>query len=587
MVHRIPVAAIVIGSLGAPLAGPAFAQAVAPVRILTSAATSSGRVHGFVRDDAGLAIAEASILAVGHTIIAARTDASGRFQMTLPAGDYILRATRAGYLSTYREPVSVRSSTRLERTITLMRQAEAVLMTGPIDGHSHTELAWRLRHLTRSVLRDGSAGGPGATGDTEAAPPQRAPSGSDFTGQVNFVTTASASPASGSLPSVLSRGVAFIVLGAPIGANGDWRVRLAIAPGDSSWNFLGEYESHESSAHMLRLGLSYSAQDQANPAGRLPAAAAGTRSVAGIFARDRWRVLPEVELDYGMRVDRYDYLATPNLFSVHAGLRARVMPATFVTAGVARSMVASGADEFLPPRSNGPWLPPERTFSALTPGESLRAEDVHHAEVGVAREFGDADAGRVLHVRAFRQQTADQIATLFGVPDIAGLGHSRVAPVGSVSVLGWAVGFGGKFLGRLNGQVEYARVIADWQQGGRAPGIGRASASVLRLDTERLHDVTASLEADLNASATRVSVVYRASTAFSSGNGRGSPLSGGRFDVQLHQALPYQPTRAGRLEVLFAVRTLFRDAREGASWYDELLTVGPPLRLMGGIQMRF
>ena len=31
----------------------------------------------------------------------------------------------------------------------------------------------------------------------------------------------------------------------------------------------------------------------------------------------------------------------------------------------------------------------------------------------------------------------------------------------------------------------------------------------------------------------------------------------------------------------------FRDVRNGASFYDELLTVRPPTRFMGGIQVRF
>lgn len=55
----------------------------------------------------------------------------------------------------------------------------------------------------------------------------------------------------------------------------------------------------------------------------------------------------------------------------------------------------------------------------------------------------------------------------------------------------------------------------------------------------------------------------------------------------MRQELPYRFTKNGRVELLFAVRNLFRDVRGEASWYDELLTVGPPVRLMGGIQLRF
>jgi hypothetical protein len=64
-------------------------------------------------------------------------------------------------------------------------------------------------------------------------------------------------------------------------------------------------------------------------------------------------------------------------------------------------------------------------------------------------------------------------------------------------------------------------------------------------------------------------------------------VAAGRFDLRLHQALPYQPIRGASLEVLVAVRTLFRELGRGGSFYDELLTVSPPLRLMGGVQVRF
>jgi hypothetical protein len=94
--------------------------------------------------------------------------------------------------------------------------------------------------------------------------------------------------------------------------------------------------------------------------------------------------------------------------------------------------------------------------------------------------------------------------------------------------------------------------------------------------------VLASLDAAFNNSKTRMQVVYRYSSAFSSDEGGRVPVPGSRFDVQMHQALPYHPAGNGRVELIFAVRTLFRDAHSGASFYDELLTVRPPTRFMGG-----
>ena len=133
--HRIPIAAVSVS---------VFLLIAQDVRLCAS--ESTGRVHGYVRDVGGAAVSDASVLAVGLTVVAARSDARGRFQMTVPPGDYVLRATRNGYVSNYRESVRVQSASALERTITLVRQEQTVTAKRP-DDHSHTELAWRLRHL--------------------------------------------------------------------------------------------------------------------------------------------------------------------------------------------------------------------------------------------------------------------------------------------------------------------------------------------------------------------------------------------------------------------------------------------------------
>jgi hypothetical protein len=61
----------------------------------------------------------------------------------------------------------------------------------------------------------------------------------------------------------------------------------------------------------------------------------------------------------------------------------------------------------------------------------------------------------------------------------------------------------------------------------------------------------------------------------------------GRFDVEVQQALPFEPFQGGRLEVLVALRTLVADARSTRSLYDGLLAARPPLRVLGGVQIRF
>jgi hypothetical protein len=300
-----------------------------------------------------------------------------------------------------------------------------------------------------------------------------------------------------------------------------------------------------------------------------------------------WRVNSQVNVSYSLRADRYDYLQIPNLYSGSAAVRVRVLPRTFVEGSAARSLVAPGAEEFLPP-PEGAWLPPERTFSSLfSTRDLLRAEDVRHVEGGVAREFGRDAFTRTVRLRAFRQQTADQMVTLFGSREGAELGHYRVAQAGEVYIDGMSAGFDGVIAGRFSGRVEYSHLFADWRTAGRTRGLRLVAPSVLRRNVERVHDVLASLDAGFNNSTTRMQVTYRYNSAFSSDEGGRLPVPGSRFDMQFLQALPYHPAGDGRVELIFAVRTLFRDPRAGASFYDELLTVRPPARFMGGIQVRF
>jgi hypothetical protein len=590
MWHRNPVVSIVSAGVVALLGGAvsAHAQSMAPssspeaIRLASNLPVRVGRVQGTVKDQSGIVIGDASILAVGQTVVSARSDASGRFHLALPPGDYVLRASRDGYVSTYREPVRVQSHTRLERTITLTRQEEAAV-TPAAGQHAHSELAWLLRHLPRSVLRDESGT---ASPRRERAHDRGSWLDLDLTGQVNFVTTASASSLAAAPDSALARGVAFVVIGAPIGVWGDWRVRGAISgsPG-APWNVLGEYESRSSELHAFKGGASFSTQSfETGALGPLDQQIRQTRSVAGIYASDRWRAWPALEIEYGGRADRYDYLRVPNLFSGHAGVRAALPWRTFVEVRGSHTKVAPGAGEFLPPSESGPWLPAERTFSSFDLREPLMPATVAHVDAGGGLMF-DADGMSLIRVRVFRQEVADQMATLFDIRTTAGPGHYRVARTGDVRIEGWSVAYEGTLAPRVAGRVEYSQLRGEWNVMGRTRGLRRSVPSVLRPDLERVHDLVAELEASIR-SATRLTVLYRVSSAYSDGGER-RPRPGGRFDIELHQGLPYQPGAGSQLELIFAVRTLFRDTRERASFYDELLTVRPPLRLMGGIQLRF
>jgi hypothetical protein len=231
-------------------------------------------------------------------------------------------------------------------------------------------------------------------------------------------------------------------------------------------------------------------------------------------------------------------------------------------------------------------MPPERTFSSLRQSVPLRAERVQRLAVGLERVFGDGDEARTVKVKRFREATDGQLATFFGLGR-RGAAHYVSAAVGDVELDGWTVGVAGRLAPGLRGSVDYSIAGVSWQHPHPTRLVGRLAPSTVRTSPERLHDLAASLDADLPGTSTRVSMAYRVSSGFSLTRQAAGSDVGGRFSLEVRHELPYQPLRGGTLDLLVGIRNLYQDIHEAGSLYDELLTVSPPTRFIGGIQVRF
>ena len=594
-----------------------------PQPVWQQASLTSGRVRGIVRDGQGKGVGGVSISAIGTISAVVQSDVTGRFVLPLPSGEYVIRAHRAGYVTTYRDIVMVRPSTSIERTITMTRapaSARPVMVAG-ISGtsvtaataqltdpeHPHDKTAWYLSHLKRPVLRDTGTVVAEAAREQNFKPRtngffDRALTSSarlatsffadtDFSGQVNFLTTSAIDPASGWSQPEMPRSIAYVSVSAPVGGVGDWQVRGALNAADlSSWVLLGEFNAREDRSHAYTAGMAYSTQAFGDERSALLSTIAGeARSVGAIYGRDVWKISNRLELGYGMRWDRYSYVVdSPNMVSANASVRAHWFGNTSIVGDAAQRMVAPGSAEFLPPTAGGPWIPPQRTFSSLASNGVFRAERVRHYSAGLERAFS---GGRSITVRRFLQTSDDQAATIFGLNPAgeswAGA-HYSVAAVGATTINGMSVRAEGALSSRFAGSIEYAVANANWAPSPTGLRRARAAApSAVRSGHERLHDVLTTIDVDIPESDTRVSVAYRINTAFSRPGLDATPGLGARFDMQVNQALPFQPLRGGRLELLVAVSNLVRDRRQTGSFYDELLTIAPPLRILGGVQIRF
>jgi outer membrane receptor protein involved in Fe transport len=611
-----------------------------------------GSLEGVVRDDHGLPLRGAMVSALGATTHFATTDSTGRFTFeSLLPGVYLVRAHLSGFSTPRANLVAVKSSAKVSSSIAMHRVADPVGTAGRIEStpvmtasivaaapeshttptetapptvnadgevsvdngsdHDHSEFAWRLRHLKRSVLKDAtdapeipadlpapgdafSQAGKSLFGRAVESPVRLATAlfgDGPLSGQLNLLTTGSFdSPQEIFSGDHFSHGVAYVAIGSPIG-RADWSLRGAVTQGDlASWVLAGAYTTRRPATHAYDLGLSYSTQRYyGGNAAALVAVTDGSRNVGAMYGFDRWTITPRLVVNYGARYDRYDYLGGRGLLSPRVTFTITPVRAFHIRASASQRALAPGAEEFLPPLGDGVWLPPERTFAPLSADARFHAEHGQHYELAVDRDFGDA---AMVTFRTFYQRVDDQIATLFGVrvPErpAADLGHYYVADAGEVEAHGWGIGISRAMSRRFRGSLDYTTSAADWNPGVDGMLIALWSPSALRRQSERVHDLTTSVETEIPQTATRVFVLYRLNTAFVRHDSEvDRPGFDARFDVQVRQSLPFMNFSSAQWEMLVAVRNLFREPAPDSSLYDELLVVRPPKRIVGGLLLRF
>lgn len=601
-------------------AAPVRAQTPAPVsdgQVMRVATVSVGSIYGAVIDEAGAPVEGAVISALGGSTAFAVTDKAGQYRLTeLPPGPYVVRAHREGFAGTRSTLVNVRPAARAPSSFTLRRvdgeAAPKVLAAGVgVPGEAaaaprdESPLAWRLRRLTRSVLKDdgrqtadvAGAGDDWFESETPGFFARAFDASARFAtdvffdgpmyGQVNLLTATAYDDAGEMVAFGPASGVAFFAVGAPVGTHGDWSARAAMNGGDvTSWTMAGDYTSRASARHQLALGMTYSLQAyRGGNFAALQAVPDGHRKVGSLYGSHEFALSPRWKVGYGARYEHYDYLRASGLLSPSARLTFSPTPTLHVHARASMRQVAPGAEEFVPP-ADAQWVPPQRTFAPLA-ARGFSTERVGQVELGAARDF----QAFTVSMRAFRQAVDDQLVTVFGAADparlIAAGGHYGVASVGDASMQGWAVGVVHHLSAHVQGRVDYTFISAEWTPSTVAEqrALRVAAPQALRAPSERVHDVSASIDAQVPQTDTRFVLLYKINTGFA-GSPAGIQTANGRFDMQLRQGLPFMGG-VGDWEMLLGVRSLFRSSADDRSIYDELLVVRAPKRLIGGLQVRF
>jgi TonB-dependent receptor-like protein/carboxypeptidase family protein len=620
---------VIVAGLSSP--ATSFAQGAPvsrPPAIRQVASVTPAELRGVVVDERAQPLPGAVISALGGASAFAVTDRSGRFTLRdLPAGPYLVRAHLQGYASARDRIVQVSTATR-DISISLTKVATkddqpSVLQAGigGVDESSlagddevdhPSDIAWRLRHLRRSVLKDL---------DHMPIPPQTDPSfmedslaalskavgspvrfASDFitdlpvNGQINLLTSTSFERPQNlfSLQNGLPTGVAFVSLSAPT-MTGSWNVRGGgTTQGDlSSWIVAGSYAWQPvGSSHSYRAGMSYAMQRYlGGNVDALAAMADGRRKAGEMYAFDRWTLTPRFDVSYGARYARYDYLANETLFSPKASITVTPLPrgSLRLRGMVSHREMAPGGEEFLVP-STGMWAPPGRTFSPASMRAGFHPEQINHYEVAAEQPFAD---DVVLGVRVFRQQVNDQLVTLFGlsIPGASpgAIGHYYVGNTGDVDARGWGVSVSRTVADGIHASIDYTQSDTEWLRPSVASaGLALVMPSVVRRQFEQLHDLTTSIDSELPRFDTHIFVIYKLNSGFSSPDAATlRPRFGSRFNVEVNQALPFLNFASAQWQMIVAVRNLFQDDLLETSVYDELQVVRPPKHVVGGVTVRF
>ena len=592
------------------------------------ATTDTGLIEGRVTDELGQPLDGAVVSALGGATAFAVSDKSGAYSLKqLPPGPYLVRVHLAGFLAARSTMVNVRPSTRSASSFMLRREGAdrtpriteaavgAIGAAPPVTTKSgdrdESELAWRLRHLKRGVLREAHtlAGMPddddwfitdsfqflgravGSAVNTSARAATALFTDLSLGGQVNLLTTGAFDSPLQLLEMDRTNSVAFFSVGAPVGTHGDWNVRAAMNQSDlSSWMLAGNYVVKAQVPHRYQFGMSYSVQRyEGGNTAALGSVSDTARNVGSVFAYDEWQISRYVAISGGANYARYDYLDSDTMFSPR--LAATISPSKNwnLRASASRDASAPGAEEFIPPMTAA-YLPPQRTFSSLSKA-GLRPQTMQNYEVGMERVMN----GATLAVRGFEQRINDQTVTVFGLrrDDSApsATGHYYVGAAGDAVVRGFGVSLTHALASFIRGSVDYSLSTADWvarSEPVEFAVLTKWVPSAVRADRERIHDVTTSLETEIPYSATRLVVLYKLNTAFV-GPTRAdeAPKFGARFDVRVTQSLPFMNFRASQWEMLVGVRNLFHESLANTSVYDEILVVRPPKRLVGGLTVRF
>ena len=576
-------AALIAGTLLAPNA-------------LWSAETEGGGLLGWVENTQGVPVAGAVVSIFGKGIrggsLVTLSDSSGQFFLpSLPAGSYTLRALGNGHQPAPAKTVTVLPHQDSVFTVSLKpvggktpEASDVAAAAATEDDEARRELRWLVRHKRRSVLEDrdydprAGSEGPSETAparvDLESAVASSMPA---VAGTFEVMTTPALIGEDGAL--ALADGVptsqGVLRLHGKMADFGEWKLGGLVTESEgAAWRMAAEFTLTPGGGHEIQAGAGYGTRYLRPILGVGPGAPLDTRSVGSIFARDSWRMGQSWTASLGTRYSYVGFLEDGNNLDGFVALERAAGRHGRIHGSLAVKTLAPGGDLLtLSSLASDPVL------SLAHLDDSLRAERTGRSELGFDREVGHATIGAFV----FREGVRDQLVNVHGRQANDGL---RILNGGSLAVRAVGLTLTQRLGNAVTGSLTYSYGRASREgvpEGLLADDPGFSGA----FREAGYHDVVARVETFIDLTGTRLTAYYRVNTLEPEGESGARSVTNRRFDIRLTQGLPFmQPITRADWELLVAVRNLFYEDFEGGA-LDEIASLHPPKRVMGGFAVKF
>jgi hypothetical protein len=591
------------------LSGLASAATVAPEEQVGPA-----KLEGVISSERGEPLVGAIISVFGANLatgaLTAISDENGYFRISdLPPGFYTLRAYLSGFLPSPSSHIEVAGEGELARPPLSMKMAPLApskqtslpltLDPDPGDGTDElsdeerrvAELKWLLRHTRRNVLHQRARE---LVYETEEPAPdsQVVLPGTEIAGEVGVMAAGLQDglrvfPGGGA---GLDARLAFANLDIPTGSRSHWEVSAQLMESVmSSWVGSARFVMEATSGHEVTAGISYGNHLYGDvgefrpPEAGLSYQRNGERSMewfGSVFGNNRFN-LGSAAVDAGMAYHHYSYLDQTSYAAPHV--------AVSWSPGNTGNTVLRGKVDYqvhAPGSENLDIL--ARMVSADFVGPAgdaqrgLRAERTIRSQVSVAQDLGEVG---VVEFLVFQESAANQIVKAYlEAPLGAGVGpgHYQVENYGDFRTRGVGLAVSKRF-GSVASSVGYRFGLA------RALSSVASDGSFELGNDEEIHDLTTTVETKIDCTRTRLLAVYRLirqPSIFPTESESGTSLNS-RFNVQVYQMLPFEGWNSTEFELMLAVRNLFYEDLENASFLDELAVIDSPRRVLGGVSVRF